>query len=92
MEKHLAQNSDLLLYEAVIDHGYGFRCCRPMYWILLLPGFFLTVLTLIATNGIGNVCVYFSCDQMCCWLRKEYSTRTFFRVYPNRIVSKLNTV
>ena len=21
----------------------------------------------------------------CCWTRKEYSTRTFYRVYPNRI-------
>lgn len=24
-------------------------------------------------------------DEICCWVRKEYSTRTFLRVYSNRI-------
>jgi hypothetical protein len=28
---------------------------------------------------------WLTCDELCCWVRKEYSARTFFRVYSNRI-------
>lgn len=85
-EKYLAFNSDTLLYEAEIDHGYAFRCCRPLWWMMLLPGLVPLLVGIVAANGLGQVCKFCSCDQICCWLRKEYSTRTFFRVYPNRIV------
>ncbi|KAL7579698.1 hypothetical protein ACA910_021844 [Epithemia clementina (nom. ined.)] len=86
IQRHLAANSDLLLYEAEIDHGYACRCCRPVFCFFLLPGFLVYFASYIAVNGLSKACHWCTCDQMCCWLRKEYSTRTFFRVYPNRIV------
>ena len=36
-------------------------------------------------GGIGKCFHECTCDEIICWLRKEYSTRTWFRVYPNRI-------
>mmetsp|Transcript_27282 Transcript_27282/g.57151 ORF Transcript_27282/g.57151 Transcript_27282/m.57151 type:complete len:488 (-) Transcript_27282:84-1547(-) len=85
MKAHLAQNSDLLLYEAEIDNGFGWRCCRPFWWCMIIPWLWPLFLAWVAANGMGKACGFMSCDQICCWVRKEYSTRTFFRVYPNRI-------
>jgi hypothetical protein len=80
-QEYLATNSDLILYEAEIDQGYGYRCLRLEYCCLLCPWGWLYVLS----HGLSKVCVHCTCDEACCWLRKEYSTRTFFRIYPNRI-------
>lgn len=82
MAEHLATNSDLILYEADIDHGHGYRCYRLLYMWLITPiGW-----AYVAVQGLSVVCKHCSCDEACCWVRKEYSTRTLFRVYPNRIV------
>lgn len=81
MQEYLATNSDLLLYEAEIDHGYGFRCFRLAYLCLLTPWGWAYILS----QGINKVCQHCTCDEAFCWVRKEYSKRTFFRVYPNRI-------
>ena len=43
------------------------------------------LLTNTLMGGIGKCFQECSCDESICWLRKEYSTRTWFRVYPNRI-------
>lgn len=40
---------------------------------------------MFATKGLTKVFAKCACDEPFCWLRKEYSTRTYFRVYPNRI-------
>jgi hypothetical protein len=79
---HLATNADLVLYEAEIDHGYAFRCYRLAVLCLFTPWGLLY----LASKGCSKLCKALSCDEACCWVRKEYSTRTFFRVYPNRIV------
>lgn len=82
IHKHLATDPDTLLYEAEIDQGRSMRWFRfmnvckffnPLYWYA------------IVVAGIGRLRHDCSCDEMCCWVRKEYSTRTWFRVYPNRI-------
>jgi hypothetical protein len=81
----LASNPDIILYDAEIDQGQAFRCCRPIVCILcpLLPG-------IIAIHGVANLfssgfTQLCTCDEWCCWVRKEYSTRTWFRIYPNRV-------
>lgn len=79
--KHLASNPDTLLYEADIDQGRAFKAFRPCLLLYLNP----YSLVYILSNGVGNVFTGWACDQACCWLRKEYSTRTWFRVFPNRI-------
>lgn len=44
------------------------------------------VLTIINPYRLCNgICT--SADEACCWFRKEYSTRNFYYVYSNRIVS-----
>eukprot|EP00986_Skeletonema_menzelii_P018973 scaffold27039_cov150-Skeletonema_menzelii.AAC.6 len=81
--KHLATDPDTLLYEAEFDQGHAYRCCQPWLAVFFLPA----VWVYGAAKGFdyiltGAGC---SCDEVVCWLRKEYSTRIFFRVYPNRI-------
>jgi len=71
--EHLASNKDDLLYEAEIDHGKAFRGLRFEYPLLLMP------------CGLPHLLASCCCDEACLWLRKEYSTRTYFRIYPNRI-------
>jgi hypothetical protein len=88
MMNHLATNADLVLYEAEIDHGYAFRCYRLAVLCLFTPWGLLY----LASKGCSKLCKALSCDEACCWVRKEYSTRTFFRVYPNRIVYNHPTV
>lgn len=79
--KHLATNPDTLLYEAEIDQGRAFRCFRPWICCYLLPHYWVY----FVASGLFKIFHECTCDEACCWLRKEYSTRTWFRVYPNRI-------
>ena len=81
LDKYLPTNSDVVLYEAEMDQGYGFRCLRLEYFCLFCPWGWLY----IVSKGLNKICVHCTCDEACCWLRKEYSTRSFFRIYPNRI-------
>ena len=73
--KHLATNPDTLLYEADIDQGRAFRFYRPWVVCYLLPPYWLYVVS----TGLNHFFKECTCDESCCWLRKEYSTRTFFR-------------
>ena len=70
----------ICLYEAEYDQGMGWRCLRPTWFI-----FYPYVLVWIITVGIANFMRKATCDESCCWVRKEYSSRIFFRVYSNRI-------
>jgi len=81
IRKGLATNPDTLLYSAEIDHGRAFRCLRPGVICFCTP----VAIQFLATQGINKCFKFCTCDEICCWLRKEYSTRTFFNVYPNRI-------
>lgn len=89
IEHHLASDCDPILYEAEIDQGQAFRCFRPAFACLCTPWGIIY----LATKGIsGRMCAAFTCDAACCWVRKEYSTRTFFRIYSNRIEINLPTM
>ena len=77
----LATDPDTLLYSAEIDQARACRCLR--FWILLYAC--PPVWVFYLTYGLGKCFSECTCDEMVCWLRKEYSTRTFFRVFPNRI-------
>ena len=68
-------------YEAEIDQGHAFRCCQPWLAIMCLPKLWMYA----AARGCGQILSGCSCDEVVCWVRKEYSERMFFRVYPNRI-------
>ena len=78
---HLATDTDTLLYEAEIDNGRAWRCVRFVNVLWICPCAWVYV----CSKGLGAMFQYFTCDEACCWTRKEYSTRTFYRVYPNRI-------
>ena len=75
----LATNPDVLLYEAEIDNAYAWRCLRPV-WIVfgICPPLWPAALACLQ----AGMC---SCDEIVCWVRKEYSSRHYYRVYPNRI-------
>jgi hypothetical protein len=81
LAEHLASNKDVILYKAEIDHGKAFRCLRFEYFLLLTP----CGLAWLASSSITKIFTTCTCDEVCCWLRKEYSTRTYFRIYSNRI-------
>lgn len=81
IHKRLATDPDTLLYEAEIDNGRAFRCYRPWIAIYLCPCYWIY----FASSGLSHFFGEFTCDEACCWVKKEYSTRTWFRVYPNRI-------
>jgi hypothetical protein len=68
---HLASDPDLLLYEAELDNGRAWRCIRP-FWgtVVCFP------VMIAQAYSLGG----FSCDEVCCWVRKEYSTRSYYRV------------
>ena len=70
----------ICLYEAEYDQGMGWRCFRPTWFI-----FYQYVLVWIVAVGLVNFLKKATCDEVCCWVRKEYSSRVFFRVYSNRI-------
>lgn len=80
--EHLATDPDTLLYEAEIDQGRAYRCFRPWWCVYLLPHALLGV-AVQYNSGIQKITNQCTCDESVCWLRKEYSTRTFFRVFPN---------
>lgn len=83
MEEHLNADCDPILYEADKDHGWGFRCVRPLFIVCFsCPVYWAAVIT---WGGLTRSCQHCTCDQACCWVRKEYSTRYFYRVYANRI-------
>lgn len=77
--QHLASDPGPILYQAEMDHGLAYRALRPLgCWSVLL-----TILNPYRLCS-GLLC---SVDETCCWLRKEYSTRNFYYVYSNRIVT-----
>ena len=80
-QEYLATTSDLILYEGEVDQGYGYRCLRLEYFCLFCPWCWVY----LASAGLNNIFAQCTCDEACCWVRKEYGTRSFFRVYPNRI-------
>jgi hypothetical protein len=83
IDHRIVGDTNIILYEAEIDQGAGFRCYRPIFACLCTPWGFIYLLT----KGIGSGRLFedFTCDQACCWVRKEYSTRTWLRIYANRI-------
>lgn len=77
--QHLASDPGPILYQAEMDHGLAYRALRPIGCCSVL----LTILNPYRLCS-GLLC---SVDETCCWLRKEYSTRNFYYVYSNRIVT-----
>jgi hypothetical protein len=84
MEKHLATDSNRLLYQAEMDSGQAYRCYRPATLCLCTPWGLAYV---VANYGLCSLCILLPWDEACCHVRKEYSTRRWFRVYPNRIAA-----
>lgn len=75
-------NPHELLYDAEKDHGQAFRCIRPVILCFITP----CGLAYVISRGLSKFFAFFTCDEACCHVRKEYSTRAHYRVYPNRIV------
>ena len=74
----------ICLYEAEYDQGVGWRCLRPA-WLICIHNLLIWIIAV----GIANFFKHVTCDQACCWVRKEYSSRIFFRVYSNRIETNI---
>jgi hypothetical protein len=81
--EYLPTSADPILYEAEIDQGKAFRCLRPAFFCLITPCGLVYVFTKLL--GSWSFFAQCTCDEICCWVRKEYSTRTWFRIYSNRI-------
>ncbi len=81
LHSHLAKVPAELLYEAEIDQGMSYRCLRPIWLIYLCPFMWVHA----ATYGVSGELKNCTCDEICCWVRKEYSSRNYIRVYSNRI-------
>jgi hypothetical protein len=81
IEEHLASNQDPILYEAEIDVGTAYRCYRLNYLCIFTPW----GLAWVAASGLLAACSTCPCDEACCYVRKEYSTRKWYRVHSNRI-------
>jgi hypothetical protein len=81
LHQHLAAVPSELLYDAEIDQGIAFRCLRPIMLVYCCPPMWIHM----AAVGIQNELTHFNCDEICCWVRKEYSSRAYIRVYSNRI-------
>jgi hypothetical protein len=77
----LPSDPNLLLYEAGIDHFQAFRIIRPCCACLLTP----CGVAFMTARGLNGFKELFALDRVRYWLRKEYSTRTFLVIYPNRI-------
>lgn len=79
----LASDTSDILYQAEIDQG---RACRGMrlflcvLTVISLPFAFLYACVKSVISGYGV-----NCDESCQWVRKEYSSRIWYRVYSNRI-------
>jgi hypothetical protein len=85
IRRSLASDPSVMLYEAEVDQGRGCRGMRPMLCFLTVIALPFAVLyacikSLVSSYGIN-------CDESCQWIRKEYSTRAWYRVYSNRIES-----
>ncbi|CAB9527964.1 expressed unknown protein [Seminavis robusta] len=74
----LATSPNTVLYTAEIDNGKSWDFLRPC--LLIIPLWPWVALQWWLANGCE-----IHCDLICCWVRKEYSTRTYYRVYANRI-------
>lgn len=88
MYQHLAVLPSECLYEAEIDQGSALRCLRPWLAVIFCP----PIWAWVAATGVASLLGYCNCDHACCWVRKEYSTRTYIRVYSNRIEQNQPTV
>lgn len=73
----------LPLYEAEIDQGYGCRGIRPLVPILLIVSIPLAAAVVVLKQVFSSY--GFRCDESFQWVRKEYSSRIYYRVYSNRI-------
>mmetsp|Transcript_33374 Transcript_33374/g.73199 ORF Transcript_33374/g.73199 Transcript_33374/m.73199 type:complete len:491 (+) Transcript_33374:59-1531(+) len=82
---HLASAPDTLLYSAEIDNGRACRCIRPLHLMWCFPPAWPFLAGYLCSQGIGFLTTSCACEEACCWVRKSYMTRNFFRVYPNRI-------
>jgi len=68
------------LYIAKYDEGYAFKCCWN--WTLLAPCCWPYAIYSFSPSCLLGV---LECFPICCWLRKELSTRTVYRIFTNRI-------
>jgi|AntAceMinimDraft_5_1070358.scaffolds.fasta_scaffold133395_1 hypothetical protein len=71
------------LYVAKMDQGSAFKCCWNLTWLMpcLWPAYPFIALE-VSCSRLCHVCDF---TPMCCWLRKELSTRRVYRVYANRV-------
>ena len=67
------------LYVAQNDEGEAFKCCAN--WALALPCCWPRAVSM-GWNQLSSLC---DCTPICCWVKKELSTRTVYRVFSNRI-------
>mmetsp|Transcript_35186 Transcript_35186/g.51673 ORF Transcript_35186/g.51673 Transcript_35186/m.51673 type:complete len:518 (+) Transcript_35186:41-1594(+) len=81
----LATDTSEILYDVEIDQGAAFGCLRPIILCLAFPPCWVYCIPKVMASGVAAILGYFDCDQACCWVRKEYSTRRFIRVFSNRI-------
>lgn len=81
-DPYLVVNMNECLYVAEIDQGHAFRCLRP--WLPLALACY-PVTAAIAASGLVPLLGCTTCDEMCCWVKKEFSQRVYIKVYPNRV-------
>jgi len=74
------------MFDVYLICNYTYSTCLFLQFLFYIcPHMWAYLLTNTIMGGIGKCFQECSCDESLCWLRKEYSTRTWFRVYPNRI-------
>lgn len=78
----LASDPNEILYEAEIDQGRGCRALRPLLCVLTFLALPFAILYSCIKSVISSYGLNF--DESCLWIRKEYMTRTYYRVYSNR--------
>lgn len=83
MRVALATDPDPLLYSAEFDQGRGMRGIRALLCAITILLFPIAILASIFRTFRDNYGV--TCDEACCWLRKEYASRTWLHIYSNRI-------
>jgi hypothetical protein len=79
----LPSDTNVVLYEAEIDQGQAWRFYRILMPIVIVLSLPIVLIASLCKQVLTNYGL--SCDEACCWVRKEYTTRTFFKVYSNRI-------
>ena len=77
-DNNFVSDVNTLLYSAEIDNGKAWRSCRP-------GSFMWFYISVVWNCGFDQMTKLMNCDEVCCWVKKEYSKRVFYRVYPNRI-------